>query len=200
MLVVAVEDIPHSREKRVKAVWPVGVVSHTHIRKRRSRRQKQKEELSRYEGLFLLALPGWTLVSTHYTESALFKWIETSDLIWLYMCLLFHRKLRERLKQSGWQLLAKDHLVVVELEEEGELAKINHSKMEDKRRGEEEEEVGGATEGRGLVVGRNIMLPQEAANHRSPRDLQLTTTISITIITIIMAGGRVAREPSQRHR
>ena len=117
------------------------------------------------------------------------------------MWLLFHRKLRERLKQSGWQLLAKDHLVAVELEEEG-LAKINHSKMEDKRRGEGEGEVvGGATEGRGPVVGRNIMLPREAANHRSPRDLQLTTIIiSITIITTIMAGERVAREPSQRHR
>ena len=86
-------------------------------------------------------------------------------MIWLYMCLLFHRKLRERLKQSGWQLLAKDHLVAVEQEEEGELVKINHSKMEDKRQGEEEEVVGGATEGRGLVVGRNIMPPQEAANH-----------------------------------
>lgn len=108
-----------------------------------------------------------------------------------------HRKPRERLKLSGWQLLAKDHPVVVVLEEEG-LAKINHSKMEDKRR--EEEEVEGATEGRGPVVGRNIMLAWEAANHRSPRDLQHTTIISITTTTTIMAERRVAREPSQKHR
>ena len=56
-------------------------------------------------------------------------------------------------------------------------------------------------EGRGPVVGRNITPPQEAANHRSSRDLQLIPIIiSITIITTIMAGRRVAREPSQRHR
>ncbi len=104
-----------------------------------------------------------------------------------------YRKRRERLKLSGWQLLAKDHPVVVALEEE-ELAKTNHSKMEDKR----EEEVGGATEVRG-PVGRN-MPPQEAANHsRNHWDPQLTTIISITITTTTVER-MVAREPSQRHR
>ena len=58
-LVLVVEDIPYIQEKRVKAVWPVGVVSHTHIRKRRSRQQRQKEELSRYEARCNhLVLPG----------------------------------------------------------------------------------------------------------------------------------------------
>lgn len=74
-------------------------------------------------------------------------------------------------------------------------AKTNHSKMEDKR--PEEEEVGGAMEGRG-PVGRNML--QEAANHRSHRHLQLITIISITTTTIIIVERMVARAQSRRHR
>ena len=47
LLVPVAEDLPHISEKRVKAVWQVGVVSHTHTQKGRNQRQRQKEELSR---------------------------------------------------------------------------------------------------------------------------------------------------------